>query len=88
MATEQVLLRKVPVRTGGGTMHHYQRQATFHATQAVIPSAPAMPDATAMMIFNTSFHTLSVLSLFIPLFIIACDYFKDFNLPLVKGGES
>lgn len=69
VATEQVLLRKVPVCAGGGAMHHYQRNAALHATQAVIPSAPAMPDATAMIIFNTSFHTLCVLSL---LFIIDC----------------
>ena len=46
---QQVLLRKVDVNTRSGAMHHYQRNITLHATQAVTPCAPAMPDATAMI---------------------------------------
>ena len=72
VAAEQILLREVHIHPRSGAMHHNQRHHTLHATQAVTPSAPAIPVATAMTIFKMSFHTFSFLSLFISLFIMVC----------------
>ena len=70
MAAEQILLREIYIHPGSGAMHHYHRDGTCHPTHAVTPKAPAMAEATAMMIFKTTSHTFfflscSVCSLFI-----------------------
>ena len=62
MATEQILLREIHIHPGSGAMHHYHRNGTCHPTHAVTPKAPAMAEATAMMIFKTTSHTFFFLS--------------------------
>ena len=52
VAAEQVGLREVDVRTGGGAMYHYQG----YPTHAVTPNAPANAEATAMMIRKMISH--------------------------------
>ena len=62
MAAEQILLREIYIHPGSGAMHHYHRDGTCHPTHAVTPKAPAMAEATAMMIFKTTSHTFFFLS--------------------------
>lgn len=64
MAAEQVFLGEVHVLAGGGAVNHNQGDGAGYPTHAVTPRAPAIPDATAMMIFRMSFHTFSLFSSF------------------------
>ena len=57
MTTEQVFLGEIYIYPGCGAMHHDDRNASLHPTQAVTPKAPAMADATAITIFKTISHT-------------------------------
>lgn len=57
MATEQVFLGEVHIRPGSRTVYHDQGDAACHPTHAVTPNAPAIPDATAMIIFKMITHT-------------------------------
>lgn len=65
MTTEQVFLGEIHIYASCGAMHHDDRDASLHPTQAVTPKAPAMADATAMTTFKTISHTFFfLLSLF------------------------
>ena len=54
MTTQQVLLGEVGVGTGGGAVDDERG----YPTQAVMPSAPAMPEAIPMMILKMISHVL------------------------------
>ena len=54
MTTQQILLGEVGVGTGGGAVDDERG----YPTQAVMPSAPAMPEAIPMMILKMISHVL------------------------------
>ena len=58
VAAEKVLLGEVGLDTGGGAMHHNQGDGTVYPAHADMPKAPAIPDATAMMILKMISHVL------------------------------
>ena len=57
MTTQQVLLGEVGVGTGSGAVDNERG----YPTQAVMPSAPAMPEAIPMMILKMISHVLLLL---------------------------
>jgi len=58
MGSQQIYIAEVNIHQGGSTMYHNQAQGTAYPTQAVTPNAPAIADATAIIIFNTIFHVV------------------------------
>ena len=65
MAAEEVFLGEIGIDTGGGAVDDERS----YPTQAVTPSAPAIAEATAMMIFRMIFQVFFFLSLFISMFM-------------------